>query len=383
MKFHCEKSTLESAVQLAGRAVSSRSSLPILSHVLLRAEGSLLHLSATDLETSIQCQIEARVSEEGSCTIPARVLAEVVGELPEGEVQVATAGNMTEFRCRQTFFKVNSMAGDEYPTLPQPPRDFPAQMPQRLLRVALRSVGAATASQEETRAVLQGVHMTLSGAQATFVATDGRRLAKMELALPAAVEPQQVAILPGRAVSELQKILKDTNEVIEFSINDGQIFFRLPSMVMSSRLLEGKFPNYRNLLPNQFATTITIDRELFATSVRRTLVMAQERVSPRLVRLNFEGDNLHISANAPDLGAASDVVPITKNGADIEIAFNGKFLLDGLQTMVSGEVQVLLNEPASAALVKPVEGAIDHLYLIMPVRIQKEEAVAVGAGAAG
>ena len=164
-------------------------------------------------------------------------------------------------------------------------------------------------------------------------------------------------------------------------MQDGHIFFALDRTVLSSRLLEGKFPNYQNLLPKGFKIEIGVDRDLLAAAVRRTLVMAQERISPKLVRLLLEGDQMRVQANAPDLGAAEDVVPITKNGPDMEIAFNGKFLLDGLTACPGQRGALPSQRRASAALVRPVSNPASF-YLICPVRLSAETTApaAVGTG---
>jgi DNA polymerase-3 subunit beta len=252
-------------------------------------------------------------------------------------------------------------------------------LPQKLLRNALKQTAVASATSEETRAVLQGVHMTLQDTAATFVATDGRRLAKLDLTLPTGLEGSHIAILPARAVAELQRLLKDTEEPIQFAFAGGTLYASLGATLICARLLEGKFPNYRNLLPASFTTTALVERELFIASVRRALVMAQEKQTPRLIRLNLLETTMELSSSAPDVGAASDSIPMHKSGPDMEIAFNGKFLLDGLQTLTSTEVRLKLNEPTSAAILEPASHTQEYLYLLMPVRIQREEPVPAGA----
>ncbi|MHB2019895.1 MAG: DNA polymerase III subunit beta, partial [Candidatus Xenobia bacterium] len=318
MKFVCDKVHLEPAMATVSRAVNPKSPLPVLGHILLQTRPGGLRLAATDLETGVECMVPAEVSQEGGCTLPARVLQEVIAQLPDGPIQVALLGATVELRCRQAFFRVNALSDEEFPALPQMQPELGIPIPQKVLRNGLRSAAVATATEEETRAVLQGVQMTLSGTQIVFVATDGRRLAKADVTTSDPIPGTQTAIIPARAVAELQRILKDVAEPVHVMMQEGHIFFAVDRTVLSSRLLEGKFPNYNNLLPKGFKIEIGVDRDLFAAAVRRTLVMAQERISPKLVRLLVEGDQMRVQANAPDLGAAEDVVPITRNGPDLE-----------------------------------------------------------------
>jgi len=327
----------------------------------------------------VECQVRAHVLEPGAFTAPARLLQEIVTQLPEAEVSLALAGPQIELRTRSSEFKINTLSAEEFPVLPEAEGAPTLVLPQELFREMVRGVLFAVAPSEETRVILTGVLTQIDGERATFVATDGRRLARVQkhLVTEAGVSTYR-AIIPQRAMNELTRLLHDTTEPLQVTPAAGQVFFRFGSVTLVARLLEeGRFPDCETIIPRSFTRTITVHREQFLGAVRRALIMAQEKDAPRLLKLDIEANEIAVRSNTPDLGAACERVPARLDGEPITIAFNGRYLQDALTNLVGEEVAVNLNDPLSMGMVCPVANQ-DYVYLIMPVRIKDPVPVAAG-----
>lgn len=379
MKVLVDRKELESGILIASKAVNPKSPLPILSHVLVRAENSALHFSATDLEMVIECQVKAEVLEPGAFTAPARLLSEIVTQLPASDVHLELEKNRLKVKAGGSTFHLNTLSHEEFPVLPQPEGDSTLVVSGDVFREMVRGVQFAVAPPEETRVVLTGILTQIEPDRAMLVTTDGRRLARVEKRFDGSqVTTSYKSIIPARAMGELQRLLGDNDVSLEITPSPGQAFFRFGNIQLVARLLEeGRFPDCDAIIPKSFSRTVYAHREQFLGAVRRALIMAQEKDSPRLLKLEIESDHMSIRSNTPDLGQACEELPIRLEGDPITIAFNGRYLLDCVSNATGEEVRFLLNDPLSMAMMKPV-GADDLLYLIMPVRIK--ETAPVGAG---
>jgi len=380
MKVVCDRKALESGILTASKAVNPKSPLPILSHLLVRAENGALHFSATDLEMVIECQVKAEVITAGAFTAPARLLGEIITQLPQTEISLEMIkGNQLELKAKGSNFRINTFSADEFPVLPQPEGDSTLVVSGDAFRDMVRSVQFAVAPPEETRVVLTGILTQIEPDKAMLVTTDGRRLARVQRTFDGSqVTTSYKSIIPGRAMGELQRLLGDDNTSLEITPSPGQVFFRFGNIQLVARLLEeGRFPDCEAIIPKSFSRTVYVHREQLLGAVRRALIMAQEKDSPRLLRLEITGDSMSIRSNTPDVGQACEELPVRLDGEPITIAFNGRYLLDCVSNATGEEIRFLLNDPLSMAMMKPVN-ADDLLYLIMPVRIK--ETAAVGAG---
>lgn len=381
MKVIIDRKELESGILTASKAVNPKSPLPILSHVLVRAEGDALRFSATDLEMVIECQVKAEVVVSGAFTVPARIMGDIVTQLPDPEVELELIkdGSQLRIKTRRSNFLVNTLSHEEFPVLPQPESDSTLVVAGDVFREMVRGVQFAVAPPEETRVVLTGILTQIEPDRAILVTTDGRRLARIERKFDGSqVTTSYKSIIPARAMGELQRLLGDSDVSLEITSSPGQVFFRFGNIQLVARLLEeGRFPDCEAIIPKSFSRTVYAHREQFLGAVRRALIMAQEKESPRLLKLDIQADSMSIRSNTPDLGQACEELPVRLDGEPITIAFNGRYLLDCVSNATGEEVRFLLNDPLSMAMMKPV-GADDLLYLIMPVRIK--ETVPVGAG---
>ena len=371
MELECEKNLLVQALGVVSRAINPRSPLPILSHVLFEAQGEQLRCTATDLDFGVVISQPSSVLDSGSVACPARLLSEIVGKLPGAPVRLkATSEGRLHLSCGRSKFDISTLPAEEFPGIPQA-GDLPqVGVSQRLFRSAIRRVAIATASSDESKATMTGIYTHIDGSTLTLVATDGRRMAYQELAIENPDGLQVQAIVPGRAMQELSRLLGDVDEPVCFSLAQGQFYCSLNSVTMHSRLLEGVFPDYRRVLPKEFQRFARVGRESLLGALQRMLIVAQEKQSPNLIVLDFDGDVLMLSANTPDVGVAQEEVAVVYEGEPLKIAFNGKYLAEALQVLDAEEVDLDLQDDSRSSILRPFSQQ-DYKYVVMPVRLRE------------
>jgi len=371
MKLICEKAKLEEAIAYCGKAVSPRSPLPILNHLLFKAEKKKLRISATDLELGIEYELAVEGKDSGAFTAPAKIIAEIVSSLPQGQVVLETLDGQLKISSHNSEFSISTLSPDEFPHLPHPEGLPVLKIPAATLKDMLKSISFACAAAEETRAILTGVLFSLNENILTMVATDSRRLAKMERNINQLFPEKTQSVVPARSLNELNKLLKDGEKEVEIAFGEGQIFFSSDNLFVLSRVLEGQFPDYQPLLRKDFNSKAIVSRPEFLSAVKRAMITAQEKQNPGMVKLSFDENQMEATSNTPDLGQTRESVPVKLEGAGMAIAFNGRYLLDVLNNLDCEEIGVELRDPhTSATLVDPKDP--NYLYLIMPIRIREE-----------
>lgn len=363
MKFTISKEAFLSALQQVQHVVSSRTTLPILSNVLIKAGKDRLEVATTDLDVSISGSVEAEIHETGATTLPARRLATIVRELPADEVDVSVdEKNVAHIRSGPSYFKVMGLAHDEFPPLPVFAESKEFRIEQRVLKECLRKTAYAI-STDETRYVLNGILCAFKENILTMVATDGRRLAMVEQELEFPQSNEVDIIIPTKAVNEIQRLLSDEGE-LTVKVGSGQIGFELENYFLTSKLIEGNYPNYRQVIPGESKERIPLEREpLLRTLVRVSLLLSDKSNS---VKLHFSEDNVEVVANSPDVGEARESVAINYKGPDMTIAFNPEFLMAPLRNLVSDEVYLHLIDEISPGVLR---SGSNFLYVLMPMRI--------------
>lgn len=366
MKVKCSQNSLNSGIQIAQKAISSSTTLPILSGILLQAEKNRLTLSATDLEISICCGVKADIGVEGSVVIPARLLGDVVRNLPEAAVKIESnpADGQVDLSCEKSHFTLRVLPPEDFPKLPHIASKESCALEAKVLGEIIKQVVKAT-SRDETRPVLAGALLTISKNRLKLVATDSYRLAVREVVIESGVEEKMKAIIPARALEEVSKIA--TSGKIEVGLTENQAIFNFGETVLVSRLIEGQFPNYQQLLPEResYELQLRLSREQFMAAVKRVSVLAQSN-SP--VRLKVGEGKVLVSAASQEVGRAEEEVVAKSRGGEMEIAFNAQYLLDGLGCLGEDEMFLEAISPLKPGLLRPVK-AQEFLYLIMPVRI--------------
>lgn len=376
------------ALQQVQTVVSTRTTLPILSNVLLRATGDTLELTTTDLDVGIQRKINADIAKPGSTSLPARRLFGIFRELPAGEAEIEVDDkNTASIRCGSSFFKIMGLPAEEFPPLPKFDGGKHFKIAQSNLRDMFRKTSYAI-SNDETRYVLNGAFMQFKADKLTMVATDGRRLALVEqdLEFPKANEVE--GILPTKAVNELMHLLGDKGEV-HIVVTENQMAFEMqvaatpaataaptekgkeekpkaesPNLMIVSKLIEGNYPNYRQVIPSECKERVTLERESLLTALRRAALLCTEKSNS--VKLQFAKNNLSVIAKSPDVGEARETVTINYKGKEIAVAFNPEYMMDPLRNLDSDEVHLELIDELSPGVIKV---NAPFLYVLMPMRM--------------
>jgi DNA polymerase-3 subunit beta len=366
MKVLCGRDGLAEKLQIAGRGVSTRTSVQILAGVLLRASDGELSLAATDMEISLRVSLEAQVEDEGSVVVPGRLLVDIVRLLPPGEVTISHRAEegVVEVVCGSASYRLHTYAAEDFPRLPEID-DGTAFAVEKEAFVDTIARVSRSASRDESRPVLTGVLVRFEGDKLVMAATDSYRLSVKETALSEGPGQEIEAIVPARALGELSRIAQAGEPgTLRIGVQENQIVFGVDGIWLTARRIDGQFPNYKQLLPETFEAEVTIPREELLDVVRRTSLMAQ-RKSP--LRLRFEDGELTISAHTQDVGEARESLPVSYSGEPLEIGFNAEFLRDGLESVTDDSIRVKLISPLRPGLIHGESD--DFLYLIMPIRL--------------
>ena len=363
LKLTCPRDELVQKLAVVARGVSTRSAVQILSGIKLRAEGGEVELTATDMELSLRTSLEAQVDDPGTVVVPGRLLAELSRLLPEGEVELDAAAEegVLKVTCGSASYTLHTYAAEDFPRLPEVDAAalFSAEGEAFLGTVARVS---RAASRDESRPVLTGVLVRFEAGRLIMAATDSYRLAVKETAVDAEVAELE-ALVPARALGEVQRLAAGSDR-LELGVLENQVVFELGGTTVTTRRIDGQFPNYKALLPESFENEVVLPRDELLDVVRRTAVMAQ-RNAP--LRLRFAEGELTVSARTPDVGEAHESLPAPYTGEPLEIGFNAEFLRDGIESIEGDELTLKLISPLRPAVLQGADG--DFTYLIMPIRL--------------
>ncbi len=365
MKLSFMKDQILDGLQTVQTVVGSRNTIPILANVLLKTEGDRLSLTTTDLEISLRYSIEAEIIEEGSVTLPAKKLFSIIRELPSGRIDVQVdEKHAAHITCGPSFFKVIGMPSDDFPVVSVPESSFVFNLEQLQLKELLQRTHYA-ASADETRQILNGILLSLKDGKITAVGTDGRRLALAEQEMDFPDEAGMDVIVPMKTVGVLMHTL-DGAEKMRMRLAAKQAAFEYGPVMLISNLVEGVYPNFRQVVPGQCKHHITMERELFLDAMKRVSLLNADRSTS--VRLTFDDNALVVRAMAPDVGEARENLTIKYTGEALNIAFNPDYLMDPLRNLNTDEIALELIDDISPGVVK---SSVPFLYVLMPVRIQE------------
>lgn len=363
MKLKITKTALLNGLQSVQNVVGTRTTLPILSNVLLRAEKNSLSLTTTDLDLTVQAAVECETAKAGNTTLPVKRLFSIVRELPDGDIEITVDDqHAATLSCGASYFKIVGISEEEFPPIQKPEGKTSFRMEQAVLKEMLRKTSYA-ASTDETRYILNGTLMSFRGGKLTIVATDGRRLALVEQELDFPKDAEADAILPTKAVSELMHALGDEGDVKIF-VREKNIAFELKTTTVLSKLVEGSYPNYRQVIPAQCEERISMERETLLAALRRIALVADERTMA--AKFTFAKNRLTITMSSPNVGEAREVIPVKYAGKEINVAFNPDYMMDPLKALANDEVFIELTDDMSPGVIK---SDIPFLYVIMPMRI--------------
>jgi DNA polymerase III subunit beta len=362
MKVTCARDGLVAGLAAVARGVSTRTTVQILSGIRLEAEGGSLSLAATDMELSLRTSLEAQVEGPGTTVVPGRLLAELARLLPEGEVAlVAGEDGVLRVTCGSVSYTLHTYAAEDFPRLPEIDVASLFTVDREAFLDTVSRVSRA-ASRDESRPVLTGILVRFEGGKLIMAATDSYRLAVKESPVEAGVAELE-ALVPARSLAEVQR-LATGGEQLELGALENQVVFELGGTTLTTRRIDGQFPNYKALLPEAFEKEVTLPREELLEVVRRSAVMAQ-RNAP--LRLRFAEGELTITARTPDVGEATESMPAPFTGEALEIGFNADFLRDGVDSIEGDEVRLKLISRLRPAVLQGTDE--DFTYLIMPIRL--------------
>ena len=363
MKFRCERDILAEALAIAARAASSRpGALPVLSGVRLALTGDVLSVTDTDIELTIRTDIEVAGIDDGAAVIPARLITEIVRNLPGGSVALTASEDEVLISSGRSEFTVRPLALADYPILSEPETEA-VSLSSAEVGDAFRQVVRA-ASTDESRAVLTGVLITAEDTGMKMVATDSYRLAVRDLPQSSMLESGQKVLIPGKALSEVQRLLGGAEE-LKVRLGAREAVFESGTTRLTTRLIEGEYPNYRNLLPTSAPNVLVVGRDDLLDALRRAKILARDTTP---VRLKLTADELILNAITQDIGNAVERIDARYSGQEMEIAFNSDYLFAGVEATEGEEISLSVTEPGKPAVVRGV-GHDEYLYLLMPVRI--------------
>ncbi|MHB1355854.1 MAG: DNA polymerase III subunit beta [Anaerolineae bacterium] len=374
MRISCMQESLAKGLAIVGRAVATRSTLPILSNILLASDNGRLKLSATNLEIGINCWIGAKVDQEGAITLPSRILADLVNSLPPERIdlQLVVRTNTLNLKCGRLEANIKGNDAQEFPLILVPDDEKPFLLTASVLHQMIDQVAFAAAT-DESRPVLTGVLADIGSESLTLAAADGYRLSVRKEAV-AGVERETSVVIPAKALQELRRvnIADDATVSMLVSKNRNQVFFHLDDVDLVSQLVEGAFPDYKQIIPTSFNTKTTLTTMDFLNAVRMAFIFARDASNMVRVQVIPGGANVMgkvvVTATSPEHGDNVSELEATVEGSPIEIAFNARYLIDILSVINAPQVTLTTRDPASSGVFRPVDGT-DLVHVVMPMHI--------------
>ncbi|HEX9632192.1 MAG TPA: DNA polymerase III subunit beta [Gemmatimonadales bacterium] len=367
MKFTITRERLQEGLLAVANAVPSKTTLPVLANILVEAVDGGIRLSGTDLDIAVSTVVPAEVDAEGAVTLPARKLVEIVRELPSAAIRITAAGEQrVNLECGRSRFKLLGIPRDEFPSFPGVKFEGGWKVASGDLQKLIGHVAFA-ASTEESRPILNGVLWELRKEQMRMVATNGHRLARMDVAVSGSTESGDF-IVPPKALDQIRRLFGAADE-IEIARSENHLGFRCGRTYVYTRLIEGPYPNYEQVIPRDNDRVAVIDKQALASTLRRVGVVASDQT--HRVRLGFAAGNLKFTVSTPDLGEAHDEMAVSYDGEPLEIGFNANYLLEILKYIPTDEVRLTMKAPERAATLEPAgwDDPASYLCLVMPLRL--------------
>jgi DNA polymerase-3 subunit beta len=368
MKFTITREQFQEGLQAVAASVPTKTTLPVLSNILLEATRDGVRLSGTDLDIAVSTVVPAQVDQEGSITVPARKLAEIVRELPNASIRLTATGEQrVTIECGRSRFKLLGLPKDEFPAFPAVKFDGGWKATAGNLQKLVTHVAFA-ASTEESRPILNGVLWELRPDRMRMVATNGHRLARMDVPTATAGGAQADLIVPPKALEQIRRLFSAADE-IDVARNENHLGFRSPTTQVYTRLIEGPYPNYEQVIPRENDKVMTADKGAISAAIRRMSIVASDQT--HRIRMAYANGSCKLSVQTPDLGEAQEEVTVTYEGDALEIGFNAAYLLEVLKYIPTDEVRMTFKAPERAATVEPVgwDDPASFLALVMPLRL--------------
>ena len=376
MKLSCLQENLSRGLSIVGRAVATRTTLPITNNVLLATDQSRLKLAATNLEMATSCWVGAKIEEEGTVTVPARLLTEFISSLPSEKVDISLSPQTKtlELKCARFEARISGVDSKDFPPIPKLQEGITTKVDVEAFRQGINQVVFAAAT-EESRPVLTGVDAEFDGDLLTLAAADGFRLAVHKLPIAVPVNQKTEVIIPARTLAELNRLMADQEEAIEITVNTdkSQALFRLKNIELVSQLVQGAFPKYTQLIPQSYSTRAVVDVAEFLRATKTASIFARD--GSGIVRLmiapgsELTPGKITVSARSEEVGDDVGEIDAIVEGEEVKVAFNGKYLIDVLSVLRESQVALETTNPSSPGVLRPV-GVDNYLHVIMPMFVQ-------------
>jgi DNA polymerase-3 subunit beta len=363
MQIKINKKDFYEGIKIVKKAVSSKSTLPILSGILITTEKEKIKLVGTNLELGIECNVNAKIIEEGTIVLPANHLNNIIRELPNQDLEIkVNKNNNATISCELSEFKIHGFPADEFPLLPEIESSKEYNLEQKVLKKMIDRVKFAT-SNDESRPFLTGSLLLVEDQEIKMVATDSYRLAYTKFKADQEITNNKV-IIPSKTLDELSKLL-DSDEKVKILISDTQISFQFSEITIISRLIEGQFPNYNQVIPNNLNTKIEVNRQKLLKATKRASLFVKDNYN--IIKISLENDKLVIESTGSQVGESYEELDISKEGENTEIAFNANYLIEVLKIIDNEEVLIELSGGLNPGVIKKSESD-EYIYVIMPVR---------------
>lgn len=364
MIFICEKQKLQEGISIANKAITGKTTMPILEGIYINAKKEGLTLIGSDMDVSIETKVDADILEEGMIVIDAKIFGEIIRKLPNSDIKIETLENdIIQITCEKSVFNLVYMNGEDYPALPSINENLSVEVPQNILKNMIKGTSFAIA-QDETRPILQGILFEVKNKNLNLVALDGYRLAVRSEFLDNDNEIE--VVIPGKTLNEVSKILEDVSDIVKITFTNNHILFNLNNTKVISRLLDGKFVNYSSLLPQEHKILVDVNKQQLQSCIERASLMAKDSNS-NLIKLDVQEENMIITSNS-QLGKVREELSINLQGEALQIAFNSRYLLDVLKNVDDDEVKLEMTSSVSPCVIK-CKNTDNSKYLVLPVRL--------------
>ncbi|NME83622.1 DNA polymerase III subunit beta [Clostridium sp. SM-530-WT-3G] len=366
MIFTCEKQEILEGISTVQKAITGKSTMPILEGIYIKTNENSLTLIGSDMDVSIQTTVNANIIEQGSIVIDAKIFGEIIRKLPNSSIKIETLENqIIRITCEKSVFDVVYMNTNEFPELPEINEDLKVSVKQNILKNMIKGTSFAIA-QDETRPILQGILFEVKNKNLNLVALDGYRLAIRSEFLDTDINID--VVIPGKTLNEVSKILEDVDNIVDITFTNNHILFNLEKTKIISRLLEGKFINYNSLLPQEHKLLVDVNRQELQNAIERASLMAKDG-NTNLIKLDIQQDNLIITSNS-QLGKVREEITIKLQGEEVQIAFNSRYLLDVLKNVEDDEVVMKMTSGISPCVIEQ-KSSENAKYLVLPVRLMR------------
>lgn len=364
MLFICEKQKLQEGISIVTKAITGKTTMPILEGIYIHAKRDGLTLIGSDVDVSIETKVTVDTLEEGMLVIDSRIFSEIIRKLPNSDIRIETLeNNIMQITCEKSVFNLVYMNGNDYPSLPSINEDISIEVPQNILKNMIRGTSFAIA-QDETRPILQGILFELNNKRLNLVALDGYRLAIRSEYLNN--ESNIGVVIPGKTLSEVSKILEDSTEIVNVKFTNNHILFNLDNTKVISRLLDGKFVNYSSLLPQEHKILVDVNKQNLQDCIERASLMSKDNNS-NLIKLDIQEDTMVITSNS-QLGKVREELSINLQGEAMQIAFNSRYVLDVLKNMEDDEIIMEMTSSVNPCVIR-CKNIDNSKYLVLPVRL--------------